>query len=100
MESGDITDSQITASSEASSALAAKYARLNLSPAWSAQINNLDQWIQVDLVDIVQVTGVMTQGVVLYNQWVTKYKVEYSTDNDTWVTVMNAGNQVSLYRGG
>ena len=91
MEDGEITDGQISASSEyAVPRLAANNARLNTkreSGAWAAATNNTDQWLQIDLGNDndTQITRVATQGRDdVYNQWVTKYKLQYSDDGVTF----------------
>ena len=87
MESGDISNGQVSASSEWDGNHAAIQARLYFEAApdkagsWSAKYNNLDQWLQIDLGSKHEVTGLATQGRNGYGQWVTKYKVQYS-DND------------------
>lgn len=86
MESRLIEDAQITASSEYSSGYAAIQARLNFKAAggkqgaWSAGSNNANQWIQVALDGLMTLTGIATQGRNDVNQWVTKYKLQYSGD--------------------
>ena len=58
MESGTITDGQITASSEWSSTHAPSLARLNRvkegnkAGSWAAKTNDVNQWLQVELVEI------------------------------------------------
>ena len=84
MESGDISNGQVSASSEWDGNHAAIQARLYFEAApgkagsWSAKYNNLDQWLQIDLGSKHEVTGLATQGRNGYGQWVTKYKVQYS----------------------
>lgn len=89
MENRDITDEQITASSEYDSHYAAIQGRLNFKAgydkpgAWSAGKNDLNQWLQIDLSSShVNVTGVATQGrdSHTYGQWVKKYKLQYGND--------------------
>ena len=68
LESGEISDGQITASSSYDSKLLAPFARLNLKRAsitkgaWIAGSNNVNQWLQVDLSLQYNVTRVATQG--------------------------------------
>ena len=84
MESGDISNGQVRASSEWNGNYAAFQARLYFEAAhgkagsWSAKYNNLDQWLQIDLGSKHEVTGLATQGRNGYGQWVTKYKVQHS----------------------
>ena len=106
MEDGRITDSQITASSEFDSPdIHPAYhgvtnARLNRPPgsgttgSWSAKTNDINQWIQADLKVLTRVTGVMIQGRVEGDQqWVTKFKVQYSDDGVIWKYVRTADYQ-------
>ena len=86
MESRLIKDSQITASSQWDGNHAAVQGRLNFlagggkAGGWSARTNDVKQWIQVDLFGDAEVTRVVTQGRNAHNQWVTKYKLQYSSD--------------------
>ena len=87
METGAIPDEHIRASSEWDEHHAAVQGRLYFKSdgvkqgAWSAQSNDVNQWLQVDLGNQhTQVTGVASQGRNGYPQWVTKYKLQYSHD--------------------
>ena len=87
MENGEISDRQITASSQLNARHAATQGRLNLkatgnkAESWSALGNDLSQWLQVDLVSpYTKVTRVATQGRKDSPQWVTKYKLQFSND--------------------
>ena len=81
MQSGFISDAQITASSEYNSHLAAENSRLHNGTAWSADINDASQWLQIDLgVQYPTVTSVATQGSSSYSEWVTEYKLQFSND--------------------
>lgn len=95
MESGAISDAQITASSQFTSHYhhAANQGRLHFQQtgikrgAWSAASNNARQWLQVDLSSHdYRITGVATQGrnSTTPQQWVTKYKLQYSNDAVTF----------------
>jgi len=84
MESGAITDGQISASSEHSASLAAIRGRLNVahSPgkggSWSARHLDQNQWLQIDVrSQYTKVTRVATQGRGDYPQWVTKYMLQF-----------------------
>ena len=85
MESGAISNGQVRASTEWDANHAAIQGRLNFKAfrakagSWSARHNNLEQWLQIDLGNKhTKVTGLATQGRNGYDQWVTKYKVQYS----------------------
>ncbi|KAK7154332.1 hypothetical protein R3I94_007620 [Phoxinus phoxinus] len=93
MESALIEDTQITASSVASSWYSGQwhpwYARLNKQGtvnAWQAKNNDIQPWIQVELKDITKITGIVTQGAkTLRNEmFVTAYTLEYSEDGKIW----------------
>ena len=87
MESRAISDGQISASSQWDANHAAIQGRLHFQAGggkaggWSARSNDANQWLQVDLgSEFTKVTRVATQGRNALNQWVTKYKLEYSKD--------------------
>lgn len=87
LENGDITDGQLSASSEWNWYHGARRGRLNvqkqggLRGAWSSRRNDGNQWLQIDLFDEnAQVTGIATQGRADWNQWVTKYRLQYAVD--------------------
>ena len=100
MESGKILDKQITASSEWDANHAAHQGRLNFqevveggvarnSGSWSARKNDMNQWLQVDLLrEESVVTSVATQGRNWHplwqwgrhSQWVKSYKLQYSNN--------------------
>ena len=89
MENGAISDSQISASSQWDSSFSPKNGRLHLRDeqgpekkgAWAVRTNNDKQWLQIDLRDQqTKVTRVGTQGRNGFNQWVTKYKLQYGND--------------------
>lgn len=88
MQSGAISDDQVTASSEYNGNLAAKNGRLLIGSAWSAGkgSNNEHQWLQIDLgVEYTSnVTQVATQGSRDYDEWVTEYKLDYSDDGGSF----------------
>ena len=87
MESGTITDGQITASSELSSDHIASFARLNRvkeghrGGSWSAKTNDVNQWLQIELgSEYTNVTRIATQGRSDLDQWVETYELQYSDD--------------------
>ena len=88
MDSGDILDGQISASSEWNSNTAAIQGRLFFQATgakqggWSPADNNPEEWLQVDLGNQwTKVTGVATQGRNgNYDQWVTVYNLQNSND--------------------
>ena len=84
MESGAIADAQMSASSEYSAYHTATQGRLHSQKylgAWSAGTIDANQWLQIDLGNrVTKVTGVATQGRHSSNQWVTRFKLQYSDD--------------------
>ena len=87
MESGAISDGQITASSQWDANHAAMQGRLHFKAGggkqggWSARRNDANQWLQVDRTNRdIRVTHIATQGRNAYGQWVTKYKLQYSNN--------------------
>ena len=84
METHQITVAQISASSQFTSDFAPTFGRLHFkgsNGAWSAAVNDLNQWFQIDLRVEANVTFVATQGRHAdSNQWVTQYKLQYSND--------------------
>ena len=100
MEVGGIPDSRITASSEADHYHGSRNARLNhlvappVTGSWSAKTIDLNQWIQADLGELKQVTGVVTQGRNAYGQWVTKFIVQCSDDSEIWSNIEDVNGQI------
>ena len=104
MESGAILDSQISASSEWDSNHAAQQARLHFvqtvhrTGSWSARSNDLNQWLQVDLLNTTRVSGVATQGRngPSDSQWVTKYKLKYSEGGRAFKCYRRSGDESDM----
>ena len=93
MESGAITNSQISVSSELNVYHSRFRARLHTKEvstkargAWSVLRNDLNQWFQVDLGKMKNVTYIGTQGRNAYNpvQYVTKFKLQFSENGTTF----------------
>ena len=82
MQSGAISDGQITASSERDAAHAVIYGRLFYtahSGGWVASLSNTNQWLQIDLGEqTAHIRLIATQGRHNQSQRVTKYKLQYS----------------------
>jgi len=90
MQSRAIPNARITASSMWDGNHAPSQGRLYYKPpggkagSWSSRHNRVGQWIQVDLNRVTKVTGIATQGRTNANQWVTKYKLQYSSDGKSF----------------
>lgn len=86
MENEGITDGQISSSSQLDDTHTASEARLNFKAdgsergGWSALTNNFNQWLQVDLGTFNRVTRVATQGRNGRDQWVNRYRIQFSDD--------------------
>jgi len=81
-----ITDAQISASSKLDNTHSAAQARLHSKAvgskygAWSAHENDHHQWLQIDFESSAKITRLATQGRNVFNEWVTKYMLQYSDD--------------------
>lgn len=90
MESGAISDAQISALSEWDQNHAAIQGRLNFKAGggkkggWSSRHNNQNQWLRLDLGSSKEVKYLATQGRNAHSQWVTSYKVGYSSDGSSF----------------
>ena len=81
MENGAIFDVQISASSQHSANYLAVYARLHFEGEWIAVVNDVNQWLQVDLgTTSANVTRVATQGRYNGDSWVKSYNLQYGDD--------------------
>ena len=104
MESGVISDTQITSSSELSDTSIAIYARFNklggiingTEGAWIAATNDKNQWVEVNLYRQTVVTGVIIQGNPFSDKWVTKYKVEFSLNHTIWEYVIDGKGSLEV----
>ena len=90
VENKEISDANLKVSSQMDEDHGAKEARLNSKAdgnkrgGWSAMSNNFNQWLQVDIGDNSRVTGVATQGMNGNDQWVSRYRIQYSSDGVTF----------------
>ncbi|KAK1789031.1 hypothetical protein P4O66_014985 [Electrophorus voltai] len=98
MESGQITDDQITASSTFFDGLwVPRQARLNYdSNAWTPSEDSNKEYIQVDLHFLKVLTGIATQGAVSKETqkayYVTTFKLEVSTNGEDWMIYRHGKN--------
>ena len=94
MGSGAIHDNQITASSEYSPSLAPRMARLSsqvYGSSWSALVNDVNQWLQVDFLQNVTLSKLATQGRHSVSQWVLSYLLSYSMDGSAFENYKQCG---------
>ncbi|KAL9982966.1 hypothetical protein ACROYT_G005081 [Oculina patagonica] len=86
LESGLVTDQQISASSSWDKNYGPENARLNHAAArgktgaWSSKLNDQNQFLQVDFWRNVKISKFQTQGRQDMDQWVKKFKLSYSVD--------------------
>jgi hypothetical protein len=80
MQSGNIPNSRLKASSEWNRDWGPGYGRLHGSKCWIARPSNTNQWLQIDFKYRATVTEILTQGRRDANQWVRSYTVAYSDD--------------------
>ena len=84
MESGAISDEQLSASSTYYGFRVTE-GRLHSSRGWAAGSSDVNQWFQVDLRSpYIKVTRVATQGRNNHFQCVRKYKLQYSDNGVTF----------------
>ncbi|KAF6732648.1 Retinoschisin [Oryzias melastigma] len=93
-EAGSVSPDQITCSNQDqytgwfSSWLPSK-ARLNsqgFGCAWLSKFQDNSQWLQIDLKEVMVVSGILTQGRCDAEEWVTKYSVQYRADDKlNWI---------------
>ena len=70
--------------------------KLDSPQGWSAGSIRIGEWMQIDLGTTMCVNGVVTQGRGDYPQWVTSYKLSYSTDGTSFTKLpqMYAANDL------
>lgn len=101
MKSGQIEDSQITASDHIDRWLPS-LARLDQSGyvnAWMGR--GLNSWLQVDLLRPTLLHGVQTQGVrsKLRDHFIGIFSISYSLDQETWTTYRGNNTENHKFRG-
>lgn len=95
MENNAISHGHISASSHYTADHAPFNGRLGFQEGpgcWSTSFKDTNPWLQVDLGSVyTKVTRVATQGSHSQNQWVTKYKLQYSDDGLNFQNYMEKG---------
>ena len=97
MESGDITDEQIRASSERRDNHAAIQGRLHNTEkhgSWQAYKDDASQWLQINLTGQYVVTRVATQGSDRHDHWVKKYELQYGDDGNNFQSYRTQGQNI------
>ncbi|XP_074855741.1 discoidin, CUB and LCCL domain-containing protein 2 isoform X2 [Carettochelys insculpta] len=111
MESGVISDSQITASSSLewrdqtgqANIWTPERARLKrLGPPWAAFTTDGYQWLQIDLNKEKKITGIITTGSTIaeYYYYISAYRILYSDDAQNWTVYREPGvDQDKIFQG-
>ncbi|XP_070573601.1 lactadherin-like [Ptychodera flava] len=102
IESGEIPDSQMTASSVYNSEHMPYQGRLNYvgpgSDAWCAGLNTVGQWLQINLGRERTITKVATQGRGDYDQSVKTFHLAYN-DGQDWKYVQDDDHSRKVFEG-
>lgn len=67
--------------------------------AWSAQENDFDQQLIVDLGQVMNVTRIWTQGRPHSNEYVMEYSISYGTNGLDYAEYKEAGGNTMMFRG-
>ncbi|CAH1779946.1 unnamed protein product [Owenia fusiformis] len=100
----DVRDKQLRASSNWNARHGPGRSRLNtkreggLVGAWCSKRNDGKQWLQVDFMIQYNVRGIATQGRADNNQWVTEYRLHYSTHGRQFYPYRE-NNKIRLFDG-
>jgi len=65
--------------------------RLNSGGAWCAM--GLNEFLEIDLGSTKHLCGVSTQGSNVFDDWLTKYLVRYSSDGISWTKIFVDGQE-------
>ncbi|XP_053342158.1 neuropilin 1b isoform X3 [Clarias gariepinus] len=103
MESGEIRDERIIASSKYNPSWSPSRSRLNYhSNGWTPSEDSTRQWIQVDLGFLRYVLAIGTQGAISKESkkayYVKSYKVSISTNGEDWILVKD-GMKHKVFQG-
>ena len=83
LESGKVSDSQLSASNHYPNSLSPSEGRLNNKKAWCTYLS--DQYLQIDLLKVRHVSALATQGYKgRITNYVKTYAIEYSYDGVKW----------------
>ena len=83
LESGKVSDSQLSASSHFPNSLSPSEGRLNNKKAWCTYLSN--QYLQIDLLKVRHVSALATQGYKgFFHNYVKTYEIQYSYDGVKW----------------
>ncbi|CAH1788428.1 unnamed protein product [Owenia fusiformis] len=88
-------DEQLKASSYSRNLekLSAKYAKINSGTAWVPKDKRFNNWIQLDLRKTMCIYGIVTKGRQDRDQWTKYYRLLYSKDGDSFLTLQEKGRE-------
>lgn len=93
MESGEILDEHITASSVFSGDYPTRQSRLHSSRGWAPSTPDTDDWLQIKFGSPnTNVIGVATQGDSRDAQWVTEYALQHGNDTSNFLYYQEQGD--------
>ncbi|XP_050596211.1 neurexin-4 isoform X1 [Bombus affinis] len=76
-----------------------KNARLNGGSAWTASSSDFDQYLIIDLGQIMNITAVETQGRAVQNEYVMEYVISYGTNGLDYVDYKEEDGNVKMFKG-
>ncbi|KFM64508.1 Hemocytin, partial [Stegodyphus mimosarum] len=94
LENGVLADAQISASSSANPDTTPDHVRINDESGWEPRTLDAKPYLQVDFLEPREVSAVVTKGMKDTDYWVTKFKVIYSQDGDSWQPVVDESANV------
>ncbi|XP_056598833.1 neuropilin-1a-like isoform X1 [Triplophysa dalaica] len=102
MESGEITDDRITATSQYNPSWSPVRSRLNYPDnGWTPSDDSAREWIQVDLGFLRYVTAIGTQGAISKETkkayYVKTYKISVSSNAEDWITIKDKTKQMVFH---
>ncbi|XP_051557609.1 neuropilin-1a-like [Myxocyprinus asiaticus] len=102
MESGDITDDRITASSQYNPSWSPLRSRLHYPEnGWTPSEDSTREWIQVDLGFLRYVTAIGTQGAISKETkkayYVKTYRISVSSNGEDWITLKDKTKQMVFH---
>eukprot|EP00118_Oscarella_pearsei_P025096 m.307501 g.307501 ORF g.307501 m.307501 type:complete len:522 (+) comp42362_c0_seq1:47-1612(+) len=103
---GALDNSRLSSSTDADANHDVRGSRLNTywigAKSWSAKANNVpQQWFQIDVGYVTTITAVATQsrGDHAHQQRVTKYRLDFSNDGQTWRSYRGSDGNVKVFTG-
>ncbi|XP_031554820.1 uncharacterized protein LOC116291753 isoform X2 [Actinia tenebrosa] len=94
-----IQNSQMNSSFHLDNNHTASHGRLYGSSSWCSSTLSNTQYIQINLGQVVTVTGIATQGDHTMDKWVTTYTISYSMDGNLWNTYKAGSNRNEILLG-